>query len=243
MNIINPYRFSAAAARDFGDASRDFDGNDFWLIPDINESTSSLTVMWWVKTSATGASSVMVAHQDVNSNNRSWVTTMASSTASTQLRVVLNENGASSGNAKDYRTQDSVVVSDGTWHHCAFTWDSGTLKLFVDGVEDTSVVKTIDDTMTTINDSAGKLSTAAVLSADAGLAITAVKLADFRIYNAVLTEANIATIEGGGAFDETNLAGRWIGNDDNLDDLSAGTADATEGAGSASTYDLDGPLD
>ena len=240
--VINPYRFAAAAARDFGDASRDFDGNDFWLIPDINESTSSLTVMWWVLTSATGTGSVMVAHQDVN-NKRSWVTTMASSTASTQLRAVVKETGVASGNTKDYRTQDSVVVSDGTWHHCAFTWDSGTLKLFVDGVEDTSVVKTIDDTMTTINDSAGKLSTAAVLSADAGLAITAVKLADFRIYNAVLTEANIATIEGGGAFDETNLAGRWIGNDDNLDDLSAGTADATEGAGSASTYDLDGPLD
>ena len=242
MNIINPYRFAGAAFDGFGNASRDFDGSDFVLIPDPNESTTSLTVMCWLKTSATGDSSVVMGHQDINNNNRSWVITMSKSGSGsgTKFRVVLDELGT--GNPafqKDYWATTGTV-SDGTWHHCAFSWDSGTLKLFVDGVEQ-SVTKDLDASFTSIKDSAGKMSLACVLNGDTGLAITAVQLADVRLYDAVLTESQISSIYNG-ANNTTDLIGWWLDDDDDLND-NAGTNDGSEGSGSASTYSTDGPAD
>jgi len=68
-------------------------------------------------------------------------------------------------------------------------------------------------------------------------------MADCRIYDAVLTAANIADIVAGNAFDDTNLIGWWLTNTDDLDDYAAVPHDATEGAGSSSAFDTDGPLD
>ena len=49
-------------------------------------------------------------------------------------------------------------------------------------------------------------------------------IADCRIYDETLTEANMTTIYNGDAFSETNLVGRWITGDD-------------EGSGSVTVFD------
>ena len=53
------------------------------------------------------------------------------------------ELGGSGGRFKLYLT--SEVFLDGTWHHFAFTWGDSTLKIYIDGAEDTSVTKSVDD--------------------------------------------------------------------------------------------------
>lgn len=67
-----------------------------------------------------------------------------------KLRVIITDNGIyEAGHSKDY--ESSITALDGTWHRVGFSFDSGTLKLYVDGVEDLSPTKTKDDAITTIH--------------------------------------------------------------------------------------------
>jgi len=67
-------------------------------------------------------------------------------------QILTNGNGTwrveISNDLTNFKTySSSVTVNDGQWHHLAYTFDAtgnGTLKLYVDGVEDTSVTKTLD---------------------------------------------------------------------------------------------------
>ena len=60
MNIINPYRFGAAAFSGFGNASRSFDGvNDYIDMGDVLDSVfagtgKQFTIAAWVKSVALG---------------------------------------------------------------------------------------------------------------------------------------------------------------------------------------------
>jgi hypothetical protein len=223
---------------EYGSMSRSFNSTDFVLIPDPDESNTSLTAMCWLKTSATGWGSVVMGHQDINANNRSWVITMSNSAdgSGTKLRVVLDQLGTGdSSSQKDYWATTGTV-SDGTWHHCAFSWDSGTLKLFVDGVEE-SVTKKIDASFTSINNSAGKMSLACVLDGSTGLAITSVQLADVRIYDNVLSSTEVYELYKG-VDHRTNLIGQWLTNSDDVEDK----AGINDGTNFGSTYSTDSPL-
>ena len=62
------------------------------------------------------------------------------------FRVIVRESSA--GNYKDYRT--TVALNDGDWHLILYTFAGGVLRLYVDGVEATSLTKSVDDSVTTI---------------------------------------------------------------------------------------------
>ena len=49
-------------------------------------------------------------------------------------------------NDADYKKRytSSAIAFDDTWHHVAFTFSDGILKLYIDGVEDTNVTKDYD---------------------------------------------------------------------------------------------------
>ena len=117
--------------------------------------TGAISVGAWIK--ATAADTMMVASKNqIGSDNRSWF--MASNDAGSfdKLRVKLSGDGADV-NIKDY-TSD-VTCFDNTRHFVCFTYDgNGTLKIYVDGVEDTSVTKTTDAAITTLFDTFEKLS-------------------------------------------------------------------------------------
>ena len=71
--------------------------------------------------------------------------------SSGKIEVWLAPSSDSTIYAKKYRT--SIDVFDSTWHQVGFTYDgANNLKVYVDGVEDTSVVKVADTAMTTIYD-------------------------------------------------------------------------------------------
>ena len=75
-------------------------------------------------------------------------------------------------------TTGSAVVADNSWHHCAVTRESGTVKIWVDGVLDTSVadstnystdraVKIARNSYATTNDLNGNLSNIRILKGTA----------------------------------------------------------------------------
>lgn len=225
--IINPYRFAG------GGSSRIFDGiNDYLTIPDFTYDTSNLTAMCWVKSTDTNFN-VFFAHWDLNSQ-RAWILSLD---ANDHLLAGVSSDGSSN---KLRATKDPVIVSDGSWHHVAFTFaTSNTLKLYVDGDEKTDLTTLGDTFTTTIHNSTADLTIGARLSSGtAGLFVDS-KIADCRIYDATLSEANINTIYTGGTY-TTDMVGQWL-IDDTLDDQ-VGTNDASEGSGSSTSTSTDFPL-
>lgn len=83
----------------------------------------------------------------------SWlINTRNSSDDDTKWNVIISDDGSyDAGHVKYYVSSD--VVLDGNDHLIGFTFSSGTLKLYCDGVEDTGVVKFRDDAITTLHTS------------------------------------------------------------------------------------------
>ncbi|MEO1096707.1 MAG: LamG-like jellyroll fold domain-containing protein, partial [Bacteroidota bacterium] len=119
--------------------------------------TQALSVSVWVKAipHSTGDNAgIVIAKHDGSGNERSWSigTNAVGSSIGSRMQVTVSANGTNQSNAfKTYYT--SIDVFDNTWHHVAFTFDAGTLKLFVDGSEDTNAVKYIDGNISTLHTS------------------------------------------------------------------------------------------
>ena len=240
--VINPYRFGGAPpSTDFGNASRDFDSAvpDYLTVADgAWIPTGAQTWMCWLK-AETLLNAAVFNHNVGTGDNRSVAITAF---ADTSMSAFVSENGETALGGRAVNAVSSTgVYSTGTWVHVALVYTPNTatdgLELFIDGVssvtESTLNVDFLYDSTYDIGIGAN----------GTGAAPFNGKMADCRIYDAVLTAANIADIVAGDAFSETNLIGWWLRNTDDLDDYAAVPHDATEGAGSSSAFDTDGPLD
>ena len=233
--IINPYRFAAAPASTFGNASRDFDSSvpDYLTVADGSWiPTGAQTWMCWLK--AETLLNAAVFNHNVGTGNQRSVGITAF--ADTSLQAFVNPSGEAVDNFS--ANSSTGVYSTGTWVHVALVFTPSTsLELFIDGVSaavnNVAVPAAVHDSTADIGIGAN----------GAGAAPFNGKMADCRIYDAVLTAANIAEIVAGNTFDDTNLIGWWLTNNDDIDDYAAVPHDAVEGAGSSSAYDTDGPLD
>ena len=114
---------------------------------------SKMTVMAWIK-GGPQSDKYFLGHYEGSGNNRSW---LFGSISSNKLVVLLSSNGSwDAGYRKSYYST-SAVAFDSSWHLVGFTWNSGSLKLYIDG-QDVSVTKTYDDSFTAIYNSSGNLS-------------------------------------------------------------------------------------
>lgn len=238
MDIINPYIHGGEALTfdGFGNRSRSLDGSsDYITIPDIDESTTNLSVALWLKTTDLDWVTTHLAHWKNTDNNRAWYIgpSRTAETNGKKLMVFITENGAGTNPVKRY--YGTTDVSDGTWHHVAFTWDNGTLKLFVDGSEETTT-KILDDAMTTIHNSNGPITVGCTWVNNAPANFGSGGRADVRIYNSTLTATEIYDLYSGTNI-ATNLVGHWLTDADNLLDA-AGT---NHGTNYGSKYSYDNP--
>lgn len=119
------------------DGIMQFDGSNDKVVSDGTITLTSHSMELWVNTTTTVA-------------DEGYLVTDQSGGAVAQ--ILTNGNGTwrveISNDLTNFKTySSSVTVNDGQWHHLAYTFDAtgnGTLKLYVDGVEDTSVTKTLD---------------------------------------------------------------------------------------------------
>ena len=117
---------------------------------------TDMTAIVWIKGSAQ-ATKIVAAHWDEQSNNRSWRLRSGTDPGDTdKIEVELTDNGSfSSGYRRAYRS--SITVLDDQWHMVAFTFDSGTVRLFIDGVEDFDRDPIYTDNVTSLKDSSAVL--------------------------------------------------------------------------------------
>ena len=238
MDIINPYIHGgeSVAFDGFGNRSRSLDGSsDYISIPDINESTTNLSVALWLKTTDLNWTTSHLAHWKNAGNNRAWNIgpSKTSDTNGKKLMIYLSADGDGLNPIKRY--YGTTDVSDGTWHHVAFTWDNGTLKLFVDGSEETTI-KEVDHSMTTILNSDGLITVGCTFANGVPANFGSGGRADIRIYNSTLTATDISDIYNGTNI-TTNLVGHWLTDADNLLDA-AGT---NHGTNYGTKYSYDNP--
>lgn len=131
-----------------------FDGVDEYVDLGTDSSldiTTALSVVCWIKAPATaGVNRAFLSKWRGDTDQRVWTMGNEPSVGPDRFRVLLSADGLTLGSGANKRYYTSIDVSDNTWHHIAFTFESNVLKLYVDGVEDTSVVKTDDDVVNTI---------------------------------------------------------------------------------------------
>ncbi len=103
-----------------------------------------------------------------------------------ELQIMLLTDSTS---VTGYRVSNSQAApSSGSWHHCATTYSNGVLKIYVDGA--------LDDSVTSVAPLETQFRSSAALQIGFCAADNKFigKLDDIRIYNRVLTDAEIAAV-------------------------------------------------
>ncbi len=165
---------------------------------------SDITVGAWVK----GAPQYLktVASQWNSSGNRAWILNAGSTVVDDTSTAVVSGDGqyANSSELKDYRS--SIVSFDETWHHIAFTFDgdaaASTLKLYVDGLEDTSVNIIYDDNITSIFDSTSNIGIGCDYSSGSPYRFFNGMIDDVQIYDYALPASEIQDVMAGNVVPE-----------------------------------------
>lgn len=133
-----------------GENALSFNGSsDYVEVSDFAHSITTLSVFGWAKIPSQDSRALM-GHSDFTDNQASWEMWLHP----TRFQIQLSKDGTwTAGNQKQYFAS---ITWDDTWHHIGFTWSSGTLKLYIDGAEQ-SVTKSKDDSYTTIHDSTANI--------------------------------------------------------------------------------------
>ena len=257
--VVNPYRFGGGApAADFGNNSRDFDGTEDWIhIGDVFNFDSTgddevFTLAAWVKISETAFQHIL-GRFGAAVTDRAW---MFYATTAGKLRFFWSQGTGDPVATRIYETTSAVIDST-AWVHVAMEYDGTTATLsdrvtmYINGGTGltvgsglTAILENGDpqyiQTVTAPLNIGGSTNDAAGTSATR---FTDGKLADVRIYDALIGSTEVANLAAGTDY-QTNLVGWWLLNTDDVDDY-AGVNDGTNepSAGTPSVFDADGPLD
>lgn len=168
----------------------DGDGDDYITI--VRDASllvgSTISVLAWVY-GTVGSSDYAIGHWDDN-NQGSWAIGSYDAAPSPMIVVLSDDGTFTAGHRKYYR--GSVNGFEATvWHHLAFTFNAGTLTLYVDGVADPSPVKTYDDAIVGLHPSTADATLFCILNTGVPSNYYTGRLALPRIYDYVLTAAQI----------------------------------------------------
>jgi prepilin-type N-terminal cleavage/methylation domain-containing protein len=144
--------------------------------------TTKLTAMTWVK-GLSQANSAVIGQFDT-SGQRSWLINSLNGA----LRVALSSDGGAT-NAKDYSTTTAIAF-DGNWHLVGFSFDAGTLSLYVDGVS-VATTKATDGTCASLFDSSADLTIGCSLSSGTQSNLFTGSIDDTRVYSEIVPTSQI----------------------------------------------------
>ncbi|MTI21292.1 LamG domain-containing protein, partial [Fulvivirga sp. RKSG066] len=154
-----------------------------------------LSVAGWVKAPAqSNVGTIASQHVGGNVHNKKgWL--LSSTTINGQpqdrLQITISSDGTGTKQKIYY---SSIAVFDDQWHHITFTFDNGDLRLYIDGEEDTGVVKYKDEALSTINVNEEDLTIgySRIDNSDARFLLG--KIDQLEIYNKALSAAEISDL-------------------------------------------------
>jgi len=169
-----------------------FDGVDDYVDCGNNTSlliTDDITVLIWIKGTTPDASDSIISRWDTGANKRVWD---IYGTNTNLFGVQLSDDGTfNAGHRKQYLSSNAVY--DNNWHQIGFTFNTGTLKLYRDGVEDTGSVN-FNDSITFLKSNDIQLMMGANLNNGVLQRYSNGSISDVRIYDRALDEDEIRTL-------------------------------------------------
>lgn len=170
-----------------------FDGsNDFINCSNSSslQITDNLSVFVWIKGTTPDNADSIISRWDTGANKRVW--DIYGSSAGGVFGVQLSDDGTfNEGHIVQFLS--NISVYDNTWHHIGFTFNTGDLRLYVDGAESIGTVN-FNDSITFLSSNNTKLMIGANLINDALQRYSKVSLSDARVYNRALSAEEIATL-------------------------------------------------
>lgn len=162
----------------------------------ITSASTAFSAAGWVKIAARGIGgdhSVILAQYTTTGNQRGFAMEVGYVATVDSFRVILSADGTTV--PKDYR--GTANLDDGLWHHVGFTFNAGTLKLYVDGVELTggAINKVADSACASIFPSTGELEIGSIVGGTTWL--SACELDEVAWWSRVLTGAEFAILAAG----------------------------------------------
>lgn len=245
---------SGTSGSNFSDTikSLNFDGVDEYTYDaydaSVDSSTTNASMAIWFKAATPPDFRVLCGYYGTVAGTRRRLAIMALNDGSLQIYAY----GTGGSTYKAYKTTSTSLLNS-AWHHAVATWSSGTLKIYIDGVEDTTVTKVVDNSFTSLNTpTAGWYAVAAgFAAADAAAYFFNGKLLLPATWSSTLSAAEISTIynsgvpialdvDSGSYASSANLM-RYYLFYDNVTDSSGNSADMTAVNLEAGDYNTDLP--
>ena len=161
-----------------------------WIADDaVFNFGSYMSAFVWVKASPQNGLPVF-DHWDYGTvNQRSWTISTGYASPYNGIKIILSDNGiADSSHRKDFDT--TAVAFDNNWHNIGFTWNNGTLLMYIDGksVTYTSTGSLISNSL---HNSTARLTMASYLSDGSPVSYSTGSIDDPRLYNQPIPTSEI----------------------------------------------------
>jgi len=165
--------------------------NDLFTITDFlctGNSGQEITVLQWIYPHLFAADDRTICHLDIGTNQRAW--RLGIMDANGKYAVGISDDGtAAAGHQKNYTS--SVNMTASKFNLIGFTFNAGTLSLYLNGSVDTNPTKTTDDAITTIHNSTANLTIGCSLNNGVGGNFSNITTGEAWIFCEVLTPLRI----------------------------------------------------
>ncbi len=161
--------------------------------------TTAMTFCGWIKAATPTGTKAIIAKYNTSVSDRAYLVTNVQASPWDKMQVRLSGNGDNQSGGQFKQYTGSISVFDGNWHFVAYTWNSGTLKLYVDGTEDTGVVKDFDGSFSSIHTNSIALYTGAQFTAPSTVGAKFAGLLDeYSLWSVALSGAEISQVYNSG---------------------------------------------
>lgn len=168
-----------------------------------HEFTTAMSMSLWVKGANTADYAGVVTKHDYG-NTQNGYAVLRSGGVAGKPRVIIYDTG---GNTKQY--DSSLTAFDNTWHHVCFTFGSSTLKIYVDGVLDSSPTLVADQAVTTLKNNTCGLRFASQLSAGSPANYYTGYLDEVSLWSVELSAAEVLALYNSGNPPDVSLHSQY----------------------------------
>ena len=205
-SLVLKHNYAAGGVVPVSDGSAFFDGTDDYItIADDStlDITGNFSITMWAKfdTFPSSDSGEAILQKGDQGSNRAYGLAIYNTSGNTTTQILLSTNGSSWFNSLKGGTNLSVA----TWYHISGTYDGTTVKLYLDGVLDSSEGETDDIEAN---------SSALVLGYNGSAGYMGGNICNVGIWSTALTQAQIKSImwknyAGLDSTETTNLVSWW----------------------------------
>ncbi len=159
---------------------------------------NTMTAMAWVKGSPQQGKGIVV-RWDYGNNQRAWaIESGRQRSKRDNARILISDDGrwGDSANQRGLYYDSHGTILDDTWHHIAFTFNKGDLKLYVDGVLDDHTVYRDSAVANTMHQSTSPVLVGAIMNGGTPSNFFTGQIDGVRVYDYAMSEQEINNIKG-----------------------------------------------